>query len=54
MSRVESWLELGGGGIGQDHVNADLADPALLLPLNLYGEKRRLLCWANKTSRALL
>ena len=31
----------GGGGVGQDHVNTDFADSALLLPLKLYGEKRR-------------
>ena len=42
------------GGVGQDHVNPDFADSALLLPLNLYGEKRRPFCWANKTCRALL
>ena len=27
------------GGVEQDHVNPDFADLALLLPLNLYGEK---------------
>ena len=43
-----------GGGVGQDHVNPDFADSALLLPLNLYGEKRRPFRWANKTCRALL
>ena len=32
----------------------DFADSALLLPLNLYGEKRRPFCWANKTCQALL
>ena len=42
------------GGVGQDHVNPDFADSALLLPLNLYGEKRRPFRWANKTCRALL
>ena len=42
------------GGVGHDHVNPDFADSALLLPLNLYGEKRRPFCWANKTCRALL
>ena len=47
-------LHQGGGGIEQDHVNPDFADSALLLPLNLYGEKRRPFCWANKTCRALL
>ena len=44
----------GGGVVGQDHVNPEFADSALLLPLNLYGEKRRPFCWANKTCRALL
>ena len=44
----------GGGGEGQDHVNPEFADSALLLPLNLYGEKRRPFCWANETCRALL
>ena len=43
-----------GGGVGQDHVNPNFADSALLLSLNLYGEKRRPFCWANKTCRALL
>ena len=33
-------------------MNPNFADSALLLPLNLYGEKRRPLCWANKTCRA--
>ena len=47
-------LHTRGGGVGQDHVNPDFADSALLLPLNLYGEKRRPFCWANKTCRALL
>ena len=42
------------GGVGQDHVNTDFADSALLLPLNLYGEKKTPFCWANKTCRALL
>ena len=32
-----------GGGVGQDHVNTDFADSALLLPLNLYGEKEAVL-----------
>ena len=27
------------GEVGQDHVNPDFADSALLLPLNLYGER---------------
>ena len=44
----------GGGGGGEHHVNTDFADLALLLPLNMYGEKRRPFCWANKTCRALL
>ena len=41
------------GRVGQDHANTDFADSALLLPLNLYGEKRRPFCWANKTCQAL-
>ena len=48
------WQSLRARGVGQDHVNPDFADSALLLPLNLYGEKRRPFCWANKTCRALL
>ena len=43
-----------GGGVGHDRVNIDFADSALLLPLHLYGEKRRQFCWANKICRALL
>ena len=41
-------------GVGQDHVSTDFAYLAHLLPLNLYGEKRRPFCWANKTCQALL
>ena len=41
-------------GVGQDHVNTNFADSALLLPLKLYRVKRRPFCCANKTCRALL
>ena len=44
----------GGGGGGRTGSREEFADSALLLPLNLYGEKRRPFCWANKTCRALL
>ena len=44
----------GGGGVGQDYVKPDFADSALLLPLNLYGKKRRPFCRANGTCQALL
>ena len=50
----EANYQIRGGGVGQDHVNTDFADSAFLLPLNLYREKRRPFCWANKTCRALL